>query len=77
MTEANNIVEVNDVGSVIGSASAPAGTLQASVDGGNTWIDVDLTWNPKVCSLDEHRQKEFATLNQPGFGNLGKAKSDG
>lgn len=66
----------NDAGSVIGAASAPFGTLQASVDGGETWIDVDATWDGKG-SLDEHRQKEFAKIKQPGFGNLGKANSDG
>lgn len=30
-------------------------------------IDVDATWDGEG-SLDEHRQKEFAKLQQPGFG---------
>lgn len=38
--------------------------------------DVDASWDGKG-SLDDHRQKSFATVKQPGFGNLGKAKSDG
>lgn len=33
--------------------------------------DVDATWDG-TGSLDEHRQKAFAELQQPGFG----AKSD-
>ena len=41
-----------------------------------TWTDVDLTWDGKG-SLDEHRQKELAKVKQPGFGDAGKAKSDG
>lgn len=57
--------------------SPPAVKLETSSDGGETWIDVDATWNPEECSLDEHRQKEFAKIKQPGFGNLGKVKSDG
>lgn len=40
-------------------------------------VDVDASWNPEECSLDEHRQKAFAKIKQPGFGNLGKGKSDG
>jgi hypothetical protein len=39
-------------------------------------VDVDATWDGKG-SLDEHRQKEFAKIKQPGFGDLGKVKSDG
>lgn len=38
--------------------------------------DVDASWDG-TGSLDQHRQKAFAELNQRGFGNLGKAKSDG
>jgi len=34
--------------------------------------DVDATWDG-TGSLDDHRQKEFAKLQQPGFG-LPKAK---
>lgn len=30
--------------------------------------DVDATWNGEG-SLDEHRQKEFAKLQEAGFGN--------
>jgi hypothetical protein len=30
-------------------------------------IDVDATWDG-TGSLDDHRQKEFATLQQPAFG---------
>jgi hypothetical protein len=41
-----------------------------------TWTDVDSTWNGKG-SLDEHRQKELAKVKQPGFGDAGKAKSNG
>jgi hypothetical protein len=39
-------------------------------------VDVDATWDGKG-SLDEHRQNEFAKIKQPGFGDLGKVKSDG
>ena len=30
-------------------------------------IDVDATWDG-TGSLDEHRQKEFAKIKEPGFG---------
>lgn len=40
-------------------------------------VDVDATWDSEKCSLDEHRQKEFAKIKQPGFGESGKVKSDG
>ena len=40
-------------------------------------IDVDASWDPEECSLDEHRQKEFARIKQPGFGSAGKVKADG
>lgn len=72
----DHIPEANDEGSVIGSTSAPLGTLQASVDAGKTWVDVDASWDGKG-SLDEHRQKEFAKIKQPGFGSAGKVKEDG
>ena len=39
-------------------------------------VDVDASWDGKG-SLDEHRQKELAKVKQPGFGDAGKAKSDG
>lgn len=39
-------------------------------------VDVDSTWDGKG-SLDEHRQKELAKLKQSGFGDAGKAKTDG
>lgn len=39
-------------------------------------VDVDATWDGKV-SLDEHRQQEFAKITQPGFGDVGKVKTDG
>lgn len=32
-----------------------------------TPIDVDATWDG-TGSLDDHRQKEFAKIEQPGFG---------
>lgn len=77
----NYIPEVNPEGSVDTSGfkpvSAPAFKLETSIDGGKTWVDVDASWKPEECSLDEHRQKEFAKIKQPGFGNLGKVKSDG
>lgn len=38
--------------------------------------DVDASWDGKG-SLDEHRQKELAKVKQPGFGDAGKAKSNG
>lgn len=31
-------------------------------------IDIDADWNPEECSLDEHRMKKLATIEQPGFG---------
>lgn len=31
--------------------------------------DVDKTWDGTI-PLDEHRQKEFAKIQQPGFGEL-------
>lgn len=38
--------------------------------------DADASWNGKG-SLDEHRQKEFQKMKQPGFGDAGKAKING
>jgi hypothetical protein len=35
--------------------------------------DVDASWDGKG-SLDEHRQKAFETIEQPGFGDAGKGK---
>jgi len=40
-------------------------------------VDVDATWDSEKCSLDKHRQNEFAKIKQPGFGDLGKVKSNG
>lgn len=34
-----------------------------------TITDVDATWNGEG-SLDEHRQKEFAKLQETGFGKV-------
>ncbi len=31
-------------------------------------MDIDSDWNPAECSLDEHRMKKLATIEQPGFG---------
>jgi len=39
-------------------------------------VDVDASWDGKG-SLDEHRHKAFAKIKQPGFGDLGKVKTDG
>lgn len=39
-------------------------------------VDVDSTWDGK-SSLDEHRQRQFAKITQPGFGDAGKVKIDG
>lgn len=39
-------------------------------------IDVDSSWDG-TGSLDDHRQKELAKVKQPGFGDAGKAKTDG
>ena len=39
-------------------------------------VDVDASWDGKG-SLDDHRQKELAKIKQPGFGNAGKANTDG
>lgn len=36
-------------------------------------IDVDATWNPKEMTLDEHRQKEFKSIEQDGFGSQAKS----
>lgn len=41
-----------------------------------TPVDIDASWDGKG-SLDEHRQKQLATVKQPGFGNAGKAKANG
>lgn len=38
-------------------------------------IDIDANWNPEECSLDEHRMKMLATIEQPGFGSLAKLKA--
>ncbi len=38
--------------------------------------DIDSTWKPDECSLDEHRQKILKTLEQPGFGIHAKPKTD-
>ena len=35
--------------------------------------DVDASWDGKG-TLDEHRQKAFETIEQPGFGDAGKVK---
>lgn len=37
-------------------------------------IDVDKTWNPDKCTLDEHRQAEFAKIEQVPFGNAPQPK---
>ena len=39
-------------------------------------VDVDENWDGK-SSLDEHRQQQFKTITQPGFGDAGKVKTDG
>jgi hypothetical protein len=39
-------------------------------------VDVDATWDGKD-SLDDHRQKQFKTITQPGFGDAGKVNSNG
>lgn len=39
-------------------------------------IDIDADWNPEECSLDEHRMKKLATLEQPGFGIHAKPKAE-
>ncbi len=39
-------------------------------------IDVDTTWNPAECTLDEHRQAEFAKIEQGPFGKAPQQKSD-
>jgi len=39
-------------------------------------VDVDTSWDG-TGSLDEHRQREFAKIKQPGFGDAGKVKTDG
>lgn len=70
----------NSEGSIDGSEfkviSPPIGTLEVSNDGGQTWIDVDASWDGQG-SLDDHRQKELAKVEQPGFGDAGKVKTDG
>lgn len=38
--------------------------------------DVDASWDG-TGTLDAHRQKAFAKLKQPGFGNIGKVNADG
>ena len=35
--------------------------------------DVDASWDGKG-TLDDHRQKAFETIEQPGFGDAGKVK---
>ena len=37
-------------------------------------IDVDTTWDPAKCTLDEHRQAEFAKIEQVPFGKAPKAE---
>ena len=69
MTEERTFVP-ND-SSDVPSASLPEGSLQASVDHGKTWIDIDASWDGKG-SLDEHREAALKEIKQPGFG----AKSD-
>ena len=41
----------------------------------NKMIDVDATWDGEG-SLDEHRQREFAKLKQPGFGGPKSAPAE-
>jgi hypothetical protein len=69
--------EINDpTGSVIGPVPVPGVKIEVSTDGGKTWTDVDASWDGKG-SLDEHRQQAFAKIKQPGFGDIGKVKTDG
>ena len=37
-------------------------------------IDVDTTWDPAKCTLDEHRQAEFAKIEQVPFGKAPQPK---
>jgi len=38
-------------------------------------IDVDTTWDPAKCTLDEHRQAEFAKIEQVPFGKAPQSKA--
>lgn len=38
-------------------------------------IDVDKTWDPAKCTLDEHRQAEFAKIEQVPFGKASQPKA--
>lgn len=38
--------------------------------------DIDVSWTGET-TLDEHRQLRLKDVKQPGFGDAGKAKSDG
>jgi hypothetical protein len=38
--------------------------------------DIDASWTGET-TLDEHRQARMTSIKQPGFGDAGKAKSDG
>lgn len=39
-------------------------------------IDVDKTWDPAKCTLDEHRQAEFAKIEQVPFGKTPQPKAE-
>lgn len=39
-------------------------------------IDVDQTWDPAKGTLDEHRQSEFAKIEQVPFGKAPQPKAD-
>jgi hypothetical protein len=39
-------------------------------------IDVDATWDPAKCTLDEHRQAEFAKIVQVPFGKAPQPKAE-
>jgi hypothetical protein len=67
MTEEAQIVEVN-----VDDSKATPGDYVPEI----AIVDVDASWDGKG-SLDEHRQKELAKVKQPGFGDAGKAKSNG
>jgi len=70
MTEENKMVEVDiDDSKALRGEPLPEVVTVA-------FVDVDASWDG-TGSLDDHRQKALATLKQPGFGNAGKAKSDG
>jgi len=68
MTDEFKDIEDGSDGITIESAPAAEETFDVS--------DIDASWDGKG-SLDDHRQRAFAKVKQPGFGDIGKVIPNG